>query len=177
MATKEFFMFIMGNWKKMISDTWAEINRAYADSGRTSMLHNSSATLCLSPVLLPVENEKEVERFLLASEQPVCIRISATIWMLLMFVPLHDFRRRLPQRYPEPADHADFVPADKTSLLRKHTRKKVSIVPPNYSLPSTSTSEFKELPSLHFEQEIRKLSIPQVQCKGVVFKRFKRFSS
>lgn len=67
-------------------------------------------------------------------------------------------------RYPaELVDQVDFVPADKTALLHKHTRKKVSIVPPNYSLPSTSTSEFKELPSLNLENEIRKLSIPQVK--------------
>ncbi|KAL1498025.1 hypothetical protein ABEB36_008887 [Hypothenemus hampei] len=73
-------------------------------------------------------------------------------------------------RYPEGGalNQVDFVPADKTALLtHKHTRKKVSIVPPNYSLPSTSTSEFKELPSLNLENEIRKLSIPQIHLPSV----------
>ncbi|XP_066262727.1 uncharacterized protein [Euwallacea similis] len=77
-------------------------------------------------------------------------------------------RRRLVPRYPpEMADQVDFVPADKTALLHKHTRKKVSIVPPNYSLPSTSTSEFKELPSLNLEKEVRKLSIPQIHLPSL----------
>ncbi|XP_060521508.1 uncharacterized protein LOC132699063 [Cylas formicarius] len=64
------------------------------------------------------------------------------------------------------APDPDFVPVDKTSLLSDHCRnkKKVSIVPPNHSLPSTSTTEFKELPSSSSVENDKplKLSIPQI---------------
>ncbi|XP_056637988.1 uncharacterized protein LOC130892386 [Diorhabda carinulata] len=53
------------------------------------------------------------------------------------------------------AHDADFVKVDKTS--HRKSKKKVSIVPPNHSLPSTSTAEYKELP-----QSATKISIPEI---------------
>uniref|UniRef100_A0A6P7GD01 Uncharacterized protein LOC114336598 n=1 Tax=Diabrotica virgifera virgifera TaxID=50390 RepID=A0A6P7GD01_DIAVI len=53
------------------------------------------------------------------------------------------------------AHDSDFVNVDKTS--HRKSKKKVSIVPPNHSLPSTSTAEYKELP-----QSATKISIPEI---------------
>nr|CAH7758610.1 unnamed protein product [Callosobruchus chinensis] len=51
-------------------------------------------------------------------------------------------RYPLTSNYHEPRD-PDFVKMERTSLLNK-SKKKVSIVPPNHSLPSTSTTEAKD---------------------------------
>ncbi|XP_050299556.1 uncharacterized protein LOC126738327 [Anthonomus grandis grandis] len=106
-------------------------------------------------------------RVLLCACPTTCFRSRNKTRLKESACPHRDSRRRLAPRYPETADQVDFVPADKTALLHKGTRKKVSIVPPNYSLPSTSTSEFKELPSLNIESEVRKLSIPQIHLPSL----------
>ncbi|CAH0563405.1 unnamed protein product [Brassicogethes aeneus] len=65
----------------------------------------------------------------------------------------------------------DYPPmgGDDKVLLHKQ-KKKVSIVPPNHSLPSTSTQEFKELPHVVAtapEDNVRKISIPQINLPDV----------
>ncbi|KAF7265243.1 hypothetical protein GWI33_021351, partial [Rhynchophorus ferrugineus] len=106
-------------------------------------------------------------RVLLCACPTSCFRPRSKTRLKDNLCPHKSSRRRLAQRYPDVPESVDFVPADKTALLHKHTRKKVSIVPPNYSLPSTSTSEFKELPSFTQENEIRKLSIPQIHLPSL----------
>ncbi|XP_030745402.1 uncharacterized protein LOC115874391 [Sitophilus oryzae] len=106
-------------------------------------------------------------RVLLCACPTSCFRPRSKTRLKDNLCPHKNSRRRLAQRYPDVPESVDFVPADKTALLHKHTRKKVSIVPPNYSLPSTSTSEFKDLPSFTQESEIRKLSIPQIHLPSL----------
>lgn len=69
----------------------------------------------------------------------------------------HESNRYLSTKF-SCAHESDFVNVDKTS--HRKSKKKVSIVPPvppNHSLPSTSTAEYKELP-----QSTTKISIPEI---------------
>ncbi|CAH1953509.1 unnamed protein product [Acanthoscelides obtectus] len=56
--------------------------------------------------------------------------------------PHSSSRYPLTSNFREPRD-TDFVKMERTSLLNK-SKKKVSIVPPNHSLPSTSTTDAKD---------------------------------
>ncbi|KAL3272394.1 hypothetical protein HHI36_013871 [Cryptolaemus montrouzieri] len=61
-------------------------------------------------------------------------------------------------------DHPDYIQIKQNTLPMKH-KKQVSIVPPNHSLPSTSTSEFKEFPKLlpSKEESGKTNTIPEIQ--------------
>lgn len=59
-------------------------------------------------------------------------------------------------------DHPDYIQIQQNVPVRH--KKQVSIVPPNHSLPSTSTSEFKEFPKiLSPKSEEFKKKIPEIQ--------------
>ncbi|XP_044759927.1 uncharacterized protein LOC123317449 isoform X1 [Coccinella septempunctata] len=62
-------------------------------------------------------------------------------------------------------DHPDYIQIQQNALPVRH-KKQVSIVPPNHSLPSTSTSEFKEFPKIlspKSEEAVKKKAIPEIQ--------------
>ncbi|XP_018575234.1 uncharacterized protein LOC108914026 [Anoplophora glabripennis] len=125
---------------------------------------------------------KTLELRLIGPTLIACGLLCCLIRVLLCACPSTCFRRRKKtrlknnacphssSRYPlapkyRDARDSDFVQVDKTALLSKH-KKKVSIVPPNHSLPSTSTTEFKDLPqaTLHHEEERdKRMPIPQIQ--------------
>ncbi|KAJ8929799.1 hypothetical protein NQ314_017396 [Rhamnusium bicolor] len=102
-------------------------------------------------------------RVLLCACPSTCFRKRKKTRLKSNACPHNSSRYPLAPKYRDAHD-SDFVQVDKTALLSKH-KKKVSIVPPNHSLPSTSTTEFKDLPqaSFHHEEEKTKMSIPQIQ--------------
>ncbi|XP_045476143.1 uncharacterized protein LOC123681860 isoform X2 [Harmonia axyridis] len=63
-------------------------------------------------------------------------------------------------------DHPDYIQIQQNALPPVRHKKQVSIVPPNHSLPSTSTSEFKEFPRLlspKSEEPTKKKMVPEIQ--------------
>ncbi|KAJ8923198.1 hypothetical protein NQ315_001752 [Exocentrus adspersus] len=121
-------------------------------------------------------------RVLLCACPSTCLRRRKKTRLKNNACPHSSSRYPLAPKYRDARD-ADFVHVDKTALLSKH-KKKVSIgkfschlyiisfctslkllIPPNHSLPSTSTTEFKEFkePRLHHEEEKTRMPIPQIQ--------------
>ncbi|KAG5867217.1 hypothetical protein JTB14_020706 [Gonioctena quinquepunctata] len=117
---------------------------------------------------------KTLELRLIGPTLIACGLLCCLIRVLLCAVPSTCFRKRKKtrlksnscphssSRYPLAPKYRDthdseFVHVDKSTLMNK-SKKKVSIVPPNHSLPSTSTTEFKELPQMP-----AKMSIPEIQ--------------
>ncbi|KAJ8957444.1 hypothetical protein NQ318_004924 [Aromia moschata] len=102
-------------------------------------------------------------RVLLCACPSTCLRRRKKTRLKGNACPHSSSRYPLAPRYR--SQGGDFVQVDKATLLAKN-KKKVSIVPPNHSLPSTSTTEFKELLQSVQREEERdkpKLPIPQIQ--------------